>query len=165
MAFVGHYFSPQTIKVLSYFPKELGKYLEELQFDHSLIFQEFKHLSIGEKNERHLGKGLKAIEQCYKTTTKENAILESHQNYIDFQFIFEGGELMQTQDISKMKIKIPYSCEKDLIIFNECDSMHLFKMQQNDFAIFYPSDVHRSTLRVKEENLVRKVVIKIPIES
>lgn len=162
MAIISHLQAAQTQKILKDFPLTLIKYLQELEQKNSQIRLEFDRLSPGQKNERILDDGLKAIEQCYLTTTREKTIIESHQKYLDFQLLIEGEEYMETIICSKLQIKEPYQASKDLTIYQENEKLHLLKMEAGDFAIFMPEDAHRSTLAVKKESLVRKVVIKIP---
>lgn len=162
MAIVANLFAPQSEKIVSLFPLSLKKYLSELEQKNSKVRQEFEGLSIGQKNERLLENGLKAIEQCYLTTIRESAIIESHQKFIDFQLLIEGEEYMETALSSKLSVKENYHLEKDLIIYNENQNLHLLKMSVGDYAIFMPEDAHRSTLLVTHQSLVRKVVVKIP---
>ncbi len=163
MAFISTLHADQTKQMLKLFPPALADYLSELQKSDSEVKKSFLPLKAGEKNERILEKGLKAIEQCYLTTTSDKAIIESHKSYIDFQLLIEGQELMETAHVQKLEIKSPYQSDKDLIIFHESSELQLLKMKTWDYAVFFPEDAHRSTLQYPSEMLVRKVVIKIPI--
>ncbi len=162
MAIVANISALQSKKIMSLFPLSLKKYLSELEQKNSKVRQEFEGLSAGQKNERLLEEGIKAIEQCYLTTTRDHAIIESHQKFIDFQLLIEGEEYMETALNSKLSVKESYHAEKDLIIYNESQNLHLLKMATGDYAIFMPEDAHRSTLQMTAPALVRKVVIKIP---
>ena len=163
MAFVSNISTNQTLHVLKLFPSALADYLSELQKKGSEIQSSFLALKAGEKNERLLAQGLKAIEQCYLTTTADKAIIESHKKYIDFQLLIEGQELMETAHIQKIEIKKQYDEDRDLIVFQESSELQLLKMKAWDYAVFFPEDAHRSTLQYLSETLVRKVVVKIPI--
>lgn len=163
MAIVSQLKEKQTELILKLFPRALTDYLSELPKSDSEIRRSFLALKAGEKNERILEKGLKAIEQCYLTTTPDKAIIESHKSYIDFQLLIEGQELMETAHVQKLEVKSPYQKEKDLIVFHESSELQLLKMKTWDYAVFFPEDAHRSTLQYPSEMLVRKVVIKIPI--
>lgn len=163
MAIVSFLESVQTKKILPVFSSSLEKYLKDLSSPHSKIREEFLALSSGEKNERILSDGLKAIEQCYLTTTPDKAIIESHKQYIDFQLLIEGQELMETTNVSKLEIKYPLNSERDLIVYQDSEELQLLKMKAWDYAIFFPEDAHRSTMIFHKEMLVRKVVVKIPV--
>ncbi len=162
MAFLSTLHADQTKFMLKLFPSALADYLFELKRNDSEIRKSFLSLKAGEKNERILGDGLKAIEQCYLTTTSDKAIIESHKSYIDFQLLIEGQELMEMGNVQKLEIKTPYQPDKDLIVFHESPELQLLKMKTWDYAVFFPEDAHRSTLRYPTEMLVRKVVVKIP---
>jgi len=165
MAIIGNLESKQTERVLNFFPASLRIYLQELKNTHSKIRQEIDSIAVGEKNERLLAENLKAIEQCYMTTTREFAIIESHRLYIDFQLLIAGEEFMETNHNSKLTLKKDYNEKMDLTVYNESNSLHLLKMTPNDYALFMPEDAHRSTLKINTEQVTRKVVIKIPVEK
>lgn len=140
-------------------PTEFSNYFNLLKNGETPIYK----LEPGQSEEINIGAGIRAIEQCYKTKNRDEAIIESHIKYTDFQYIIEGSEVMETRYIKDLEIKQSYSSESDLIIYKDNVDFHQLAMKTGDFALFYPEDAHRTTLVSKEACTVRKVVIKIPI--
>ena len=89
-----------------------------------------------------------------------NILLESHQQYIDIQFVFKGSDLMGYSSISECKkIHTPYKPIEDYQLFDELPSTKI-AVSENYFVIFYPSDAHAPLIG---ENELLKVVVKVRV--
>ena len=56
-----------------------------------------------------------------------------------------------------------YDEEKDVEFLNG-NKFNFVDVQEGDFVIFYPNDVHAPMLSVKEPEAIKKVIVKIAYE-
>lgn len=110
------------------------------------------------------GKELFASVQAYESKLVADAKFEGHNNYIDIQYIVEGKELMKVADISKMTVKTPYNSEKDVTFYEDNADAAVVPVQQEEYAIFFPHDIHMPGVSVNETpSAVRKIVVKVKV--
>lgn len=105
------------------------------------------------------GDNLFCIVQEYMTKDKVDCFFESHKKYIDFQLIVNGTEVMEYTDVKELKVKTPYSDEKDIMFYygeGESDVYHT-----NEFAIFFPEDAHKPCIKVNKSIKIKKIVFKL----
>lgn len=100
----------------------------------------------------------------YMTKNEEDAKFEAHRKYIDIQYVISGVEQMNVAPMSMKKdIITPYDAAKDVEFLTVTQSAS-YKATPERFFIFFPSDIHRPSLKVDENSQVRKVVVKVKIE-
>jgi YhcH/YjgK/YiaL family protein len=101
----------------------------------------------------------------YMTRNVDTAFFESHRKYIDIQYVHKGQEYIGTTALTAIKeIVKEYDEEKDIMFFIKDDEIHRLANQTN-FFVFFPVDGHKPCLRVNNNSMVRKVVIKIPFKN
>lgn len=100
----------------------------------------------------------------YRTTYNLNKLAEVHWEYIDFQYLLQGEEVIGWANYSTtQKPAIKYSQQDDVAFFDEVqDESHLL-LKEGMYAIFYPNDIHRPGLQASRSCEVRKAVFKIKI--
>lgn len=81
---------------------------------------------------------------------------ESHIKYIDIQLILEGEEYI---DYSKDTPIINETNEKDCYFTNSNEGTRL-KLSKNDFAIFFPNELHKPGVKVNDKP-IKKIVFKV----
>ena len=139
-------------------------YLAELFTAGSAVQQRVRALVPGERNKIDLAGGVFVLEEAYETKLRADGFFESHRNFIDIQAIFEGEELMEVADISRMTVRQPYNEKRDLIIFEDSTDATLLRVYAGQAAVFFPADVHMPTMRVRAAGVnVRKCVVKVPL--
>ena len=112
-----------------------------------------------------LGDGLFATVSEYFPSDREGAVFEAHKKYIDIQYVISGNELMDHAFLENMTITQPYDSDNDAA-FGVVAEFTEMKSSPERFFIFFPTDAHRSVLKNGNENmLIRKVVVKVPVES
>ena len=119
--------------------------------------QDLKSLEVGKFD---ISEGLKgAIAEKEGMTAEESASkFECHDNHIDIQLCITGPEIIGWRPRSKCSsLKGEYNAEKDVLFYNEAPDMH-FTLNDNQFAIFFPEDVHAPMI---SEGVVKKMVIKV----
>lgn len=95
--------------------------------------------------------------------TKDYAHFEAHRKYIDIQYLAKGREYIFVTPLESGKqVEIQsYDETKDIEFFDaEEYSPHL--LSQNNFMVFFPTDGHKPCMKVDTNEVVRKVVVKIP---
>ncbi len=115
-----------------------------------------KHVLDGEK--------LYAMVQEYTTHPKDGMKFESHERYIDIQFILSGKEEIDACPADTLPLTDPYSKENDCALYGT-GSYTPILLQTGDFAIFYPNEAHRPAIAVHgKPEQVKKVIVKVLAE-
>ncbi|QKG80292.1 YhcH/YjgK/YiaL family protein [Tenuifilum thalassicum] len=103
-----------------------------------------------------------AIPSFNKGRNTGEALLESHDRYIDIQICLQGEETFGWADRQTCSsIVKPYNQEKDITFYNDEPSTY-FTLKPNQFAIFFPNDCHAPLIG---SGLIKKVVFKVKVES
>lgn len=109
-----------------------------------------------------IGEGLKLIVIVGEGNTKEEAVkgFECHDKNIDIQISIKGPETFAWKPREKcVNPNGEYSDEKDVRFFHDAPDT-FFEMQEKQFAILFPQDVHTAMIG---EGILKKIVIKVKI--
>ncbi len=94
------------------------------------------------------------------SAAESTAKFECHNAHIDIQVCIRGKETIGWKPRSScVSPKGEYNPEKDVMFYNDAPDM-FFGMTDNQFAIFYPEDVHAPMIG---EGMIKKLVIKVKI--
>lgn len=106
---------------------------------------------------------LKILEPGF--VTEENSIpWEYHKNLIDVQCVLRGGsELIGYAPRSKLN-DWEYDEQNDVAYSSSAYDGLPIRLDENDFAIFFPQDAHRK-ITGSGETGYRKLVLKVPISG
>ena len=105
-----------------------------------------------------------AMVQEYNTKAEADTRFEGHQKYIDVQYIIAGTEVMQAVDIAKTAPETDYDAEKDFAFFRTSEAIVRAPLKENDFAIFFPHDIHRPGIAQNNTpEPIKKIVVKIKV--
>jgi YhcH/YjgK/YiaL family protein len=97
----------------------------------------------------------------YNTKLKEQGHWEAHRRYIDLQYIAQGVESFGYANISHLK-QGEYDAGKDFwSLEGEGDFLTL---RSGAFILLMPEDAHMSGMALSSPALVRKIVVKIPVD-
>ena len=97
--------------------------------------------------------------------SKNDAVWESHKNYIDIQWVLEGEEIMEVSGKKHMKPLGEYDESADFY-GSEGDALATLLMKKDDLAIFFPEDIHKPGLKTSKGNMpIRKCLFKVLIEK
>jgi YhcH/YjgK/YiaL family protein len=102
-----------------------------------------------------------ALVQSYTTKPVAQGTFESHERYIDIQFIQSGQETLLWAPRATLKITQPYNGEKDVAFYALPARTTPVNLVAGEFAIFFPEDGHAPGIEYGNAETVRKVVIKI----
>ena len=105
---------------------------------------------------------LKAIVSDKPGMTMEESVakFECHDKHIDIQLCINGTEKIGWKPRENcLQQKGEYNPEKDVLFFNDAPDM-FFQLTNNQFAIFFPTDVHAPMIG---DGAIKKMVIKVKI--
>ena len=102
-----------------------------------------------------------ALTQSYTTKPAAQGKFESHERYIDIQFIQAGQETLLWAPRGTLKITEPYNAEKDVAFYAMPARTTPVNLIAGEFAIFFPEDGHAPGIEFGGAMTVRKIVIKI----
>lgn len=108
------------------------------------------------------GADIFAIVNEYQTVDPSGEQMESHKKYIDVQYIVKGEEQIGHDFLNGQAPSKPYDDEKDYMLFADKPSF-FSKLEENNFAVFFPSDLHMPNLTAGTPAQVKKVVIKVSV--
>ncbi len=88
-----------------------------------------------------------------------------HRKYIDLQYLVRGSEQIgYAPDVMTYEVKEDKLKEKDVLFYKSVERETFLEMKEKDFAVFFPNDIHRPTCMYEEQELVKKVVLKISVD-
>jgi len=107
------------------------------------------------------GKNVFALVSEYESKKPEECRMESHQTYIDIQYLVSGREAIGFATLNEQIVTSAYNPEKDIVFF-EGETTPLI-LEAKMFAVFFPQDVHRPGMLINGPEKVKKVVVKVKI--
>ena len=140
-------------------------YIEKLQDKNSAEYKTLVNTKVGECNKIVLDENCFVLEQAYITKDKEDCFFESHKKYIDIQYVFEGEEIMEVENLSNLQVTTPYKEDLDYAKYSQSKDSSILKIRKNELAIFFPQDAHMPCIKLDEKKKVIKAVFKILINS
>ena len=98
-------------------------------------------------------------------TRQSDWITESHKEYIDFQILLKGEELIEVYDINDLLIKNAYESEKDCVFYNYPlteNPVSKILLNKDYMAILFPQDAHATQMSSGNEiKTLKKAVFKV----
>ena len=91
--------------------------------------------------------------------TKDDAKIETHNNFIDIQIPLTGTELMGYMPRTDLA-EAEYNTEKD-VTFYPCHATDYLTVKPGMFAIFFPEDAHAPGVTEVE---LKKVIVKVRVK-
>ena len=104
-----------------------------------------------------------ALVQEYETKPPATGIWEAHRRYIDVQFVAAGIETMGYAPIGSLSVTQPYSSDGDCVLL--AGTGDFVTARAGTFVVFFPDDAHMPCLACGAPASVRKVVVKVAVES
>lgn len=140
-------------------------YIEKLQNKNSSEYKSIVNTKVGECNKIVLDENCFVLEQAYITKDKKDCLFESHKKYIDIQYMFEGDEIMEVENINNLLVETPYKEDLDYAKHAQSKNASVLKIKENELAIFYPFDAHMPCIKIDENKKIIKAVFKILVDS
>lgn len=126
-----------------------------------LLDNDIKTLNLG----RHdISENCYALVNEYKTSTSNLEVLENHREYIDFQVLLSGHEIVRIADREQLIITQEYDAENDYELLTGSSEELLFSPYA--FFVFYPGEAHKPGVAItNESDVIKKVVFKVKIKK
>lgn len=109
------------------------------------------------------GKNVYISFQSYETKKWEDCKYESHENYIDVQYVISGEEIMTVTTKDGLREKAPYNPDKDVVFYEDDKRGEDYLLKAGDYVVVYPDDVHKPKAMNGAPCAVKKAVAKIRI--
>ena len=139
------------------------EYLEKLQDKNSPEYKIIKNIELEQCEKIELNKNCFVLLQSYITKDKEDCFFESHRKYIDIQYMFEGEEIMEAENIENLTITSKYDEKLDFAKYTQSTDSSILRIRQNELAIFYQLDAHMPCIKIDKNKKIIKAVIKVAI--
>lgn len=100
---------------------------------------------------------------CYQTRATQDAVLETHRNYIDIHVTLDGAERIDWFPREALQIKTPYDNTKDAEFYHRPGKAPIqIANHPGAFLVLFPEDAHMPQLTLgKTPTNVKKVVLKL----
>jgi len=122
-------------------------------------FKDGKYIIEGEEDDPEIYANI----QTLTTKTPENKKWEAHRKYIDIQYVIKGKEKTGFGILEDFnQIIEPYDQKKDIEFLNG-NKFSFVNVQEGDFTVFFPNDVHAPMLACETSEEIKKVIVKIKI--
>lgn len=107
-----------------------------------------------------------ALVSEYEVEPKDTKQPESHEKYIDIQYVARGEELICCSFLSSQcEISQDELRERDIKFYSQVGQEIPLVLIPGRYAILFPSDIHRpGCINVQRQN-VKKIVIKIAVDA
>lgn len=101
----------------------------------------------------------------YETRSYDNTRFESHEKYIDIQYMISGTETIEVTERNRVVVSEIYDTNKDVTFYaGNCVGRYR-TIKDGEFLIFRPEDVHRPCIATDSvRQNVKKMVIKVKIK-
>lgn len=86
---------------------------------------------------------------------------ESHEDYLDIQFLVTGEEKLGFTPNTGAYEVAEHILERDLIFYKSVENEGFVYATPGCFTVFFPNDIHRPAVAVAEPMVIRKVVVKV----
>ncbi|WP_058912603.1 YhcH/YjgK/YiaL family protein [Entomohabitans teleogrylli] len=86
---------------------------------------------------------------------------EYHRRYLDIQIVLAGQEGMTFSCLPPGKAETDWLADKDIAFLAAGEQEKTVVLDEGDFVIFWPGEVHKPLCAVGTPAVVRKVVVKI----
>lgn len=140
-------------------------YIDKLQDKNSAEFKSLSNIGLEDCNKIVLDENCFVLEQAYISKNKEDCFFESHKKHIDIQYIFEGEEIMEVENVSNLEVTTAYKEDLDYAKYSQSKDSSILKIRQNELAIFFPQDAHMPCIKLDENKKVIKAVFKISVNK
>lgn len=146
--------------------KKFGKafsFIQKLQDSNSDEYKTLTNTKIDECTKIVLDENCFVLFQSYITKDKVDCLYESHKKYIDIQYIFDGCEIMEVENIANLHVSKEYDESLDYAKYFQTNNASSLIIRKNELAIFYPNDAHMPCIKVDKNEKVIKAVFKIAV--
>lgn len=99
--------------------------------------------------------------QEYCTKPVEEARFETHNVYVDIQYMIHGKESIEVAPRAIMEVTQPYDAENDIEFYKNVENATNIVLTDGAYVVLYPTDAHKPQVCVGSPNQVKKIVVKV----
>ena len=112
------------------------------------------------------GDNVFAIVNEYTTRPAEECDPENHRDYADIQIMIAGIERFGYAPLEVTPPTTPYDEERDVAFYTlPEDELSYIRLTPGQFIIFFPTDIHQPEDFHIQPELVKKLVLKVAVNS
>ena len=112
------------------------------------------------------GDNVFAIINEYTTKPAEECDPESHRDYADIQIMITGVERFGYAPLGATPPTTPYDEERDVAFYTlPEEEISYIRLTPGQFIIFFPTDIHQPEVFHIQPELVKKLVLKVSVNS
>ncbi|MCZ4676281.1 YhcH/YjgK/YiaL family protein [Citrobacter sedlakii] len=137
----------------SWLPQELREAIEHIKAHVSETTEKGKHDIDGNRLFYLISEDM--TEPCEKRRA------EYHARYLDIQIVLKGQEGMTFSTLPAGTPETDWLAEKDIAFLPEGEQEKTVILNEGDFVVFYPGEVHKPLCAVGAPAQVRKAVVKL----
>lgn len=101
--------------------------------------------------------------QHYNTLDAETLKFETHDKFIDIQFVISGKEMFGFVSREGLMVATSYDEQNDICFYEEPNESSRILLLPGDYVVVAPEDAHKPRCRADETTAVKKVVIKVRV--
>lgn len=91
---------------------------------------------------------------------------ETHRNYIDVQYLHRGEEIMGVAiEAGQHQLAQAYDETRDIMFYQPAPTESKLVLRAGNFAVFFPGDLHRTTVTEGASSKIRKIVVKVAVSE
>lgn len=129
---------------------------------HQLNRLDLANLPLGQQE---LKDGIKMNVMEFTTAAAETKQAELHHKFIDIQVLISGEEAIEySVSMPNLALYTEYNEQDDYQLSPEIENKNTVVLQPKMFAIFLPYEPHKPGLSVNGDKLLKKLVVKVPVE-
>ncbi|CAI9388521.1 MULTISPECIES: YhcH/YjgK/YiaL family protein [Citrobacter] len=137
----------------SWLPEELRQAIEHIKANVTETTEKGKHEIDGSRLFYLISEDM--------TEPFEKRRAEYHARYLDIQIVLKGQEGMTFSVLPAGKPDTDWLADKDIAFLAEGEQEKTLILNEGDFVVFYPQEVHKPLCAVGAPAPVRKAVVKL----
>ncbi|MFA9595310.1 YhcH/YjgK/YiaL family protein [Citrobacter telavivensis] len=137
----------------SWLPEELRQAIEHIKTNVTETTEKGKHEIDGSRLFYLISEDM--------TEPFEKRRAEYHARYLDIQIVLKGQEGMTFSVLPAGKPDTDWLADKDIAFLAEGEQEKTLILNEGDFVVFYPQEVHKPLCAVGAPAPVRKAVVKL----
>lgn len=95
--------------------------------------------------------------------TRQQGDYETHDQYIDIQYLVEGTENVYIAKRSDLQPKGEYDAAEDVQFYQDDALQSSFVFEAGSFVIFYSEEAHKPSMMIETPENALKVVLKVKV--
>ncbi len=106
-----------------------------------------------------------ALVQEPRTAERGECRWESHEKYIDIQYLISGREQIGFQSTGALAVAEPYDAGRDIAFYTDNGKGFFVPLEPGSFVVCFPHDAHMPLVCADTSEPIKKVVMKIKMSE